>query len=91
MQDRSTWAPRARLIELVTAQLEPNSGTQPVSPDDNLTEIGVSSLGLVKLMLAIEAEFDIMIPTSEITPENLRSVATIEALIARRANSAAQP
>ena len=86
MQDRSTRAPRARLIELVVTLLGPGSSVQPVSPHDDLTEIGVSSLGLVNLMLAVEAEFDIMIPPSEITPENLRSVATIEALIARRAS-----
>ena len=36
---------------------------------------------MVNLMLAIEAEFDLMIPASEITPANFRSVSTIETLI----------
>jgi acyl carrier protein len=38
---------------------------------------------MVNLMLSIEAAFDIMIPGSEITPANFRSIATIEALIMR--------
>jgi acyl carrier protein len=36
---------------------------------------------MVSLMLTVEAEFDITIPASEITPENFRSVSTIETLI----------
>jgi len=34
-------------------------------------------------MLAVETEFDLTIPQGEITPENFRSVATVEALIER--------
>ena len=34
-------------------------------------------------MLAIEAAFDIAIPDEELTPENFRSIATIEALLER--------
>ena len=33
------------------------------------------------LMLAVEAEFDLEIPQAEMTPENFRSVDTIDALI----------
>jgi len=35
------------------------------------------------LMLAVELEFDIAIPQSEITPENFHSVAAIHALVVR--------
>jgi acyl carrier protein len=34
-------------------------------------------------MLAVETEFDLTIPQSDITPENFRSVASVEALLAR--------
>jgi acyl carrier protein len=85
MDGDSTKALRTRLIELVERLLAQRSVSRPVSADDALTEVGVDSLGMVNLMLAIEAEFDIMIAPADITPENLRSVATIEALIARRA------
>jgi acyl carrier protein len=83
MDGDSTKALRTRLIELVERLLAQRSAGRPVSADDALTEVGVDSLGLVNLMLAIEAEFDILIAPRDITPENLRSVATIEALIAR--------
>ena len=37
----------------------------------------------VNLMLAVEGEFDLMIPQTEITPENFRSIASIEAMLER--------
>ena len=40
-------------------------------------------MATVKLMLAIEAAFDIAIPDAELTPENFRSIAAIEALVER--------
>jgi acyl carrier protein len=83
MDGDSTQALRTRLIELVERLLAQRSVGRTISADDPLTEVGVDSLGLVNLMLAIEAEFDILIAPGDITPENLRSVATIEALIAR--------
>ena len=83
MLDRSTGLRRARLVELVTQILVKNSITRPVSVDDQLTEAGLSSIDMVDLMLAVEAEFDIMIPASDITPANFRSIETIDALIAR--------
>jgi len=43
----------------------------------------MSSIKMVNLMLAVETEFDLTIPQSDITPENFRSVATVEALLAR--------
>jgi acyl carrier protein len=85
MDGHSTNGLRTRLVEMVEQLLARRSAARSVSADDALTEIGVDSLGMVNLMLAIEAEFDIMIAPADITPENLRSVATIEALIARRA------
>jgi len=71
------------LLGLVTQILTNNGITRFVSLDDPLTEAGLSSIDMVNLMLAIEAEFDLMIPTSEITPANFRSISTIERLILR--------
>jgi acyl carrier protein len=62
----------------------------PALPDDparardaNLQEAGLTSMATVKLMLAIEAAHDVAIPDAELTPENFRSIAAIEALLAR--------
>jgi acyl carrier protein len=76
---------RAKLIEMVEQLLVRKGAGRAVAPEDDLTEIGIDSMGMVNLMLAIEAEFDMMIAPADITPENLRSVATIEALVARLA------
>jgi acyl carrier protein len=34
-------------------------------------------------MLAIEVEFDVTIPQSDITPDNFDSIASVEALVVR--------
>ena len=83
MLDRGTGLARDRLHALVKQILATNSITRPVSIDDPLTEAGLSSIDMVNLMLAVEAEFDIMIPASDITPANFRSISTIGALIVR--------
>ena len=49
----------------------------------NLQDAGLTSIATVKLMLAIEAAYDIAIPEDDLTPENFRSIAAIEALVAR--------
>ena len=61
-------------------------GEPPVAPfpvERALSELGLSSIKMVNLMLAVEIEFDLMIPQSDITPENFHSLATVEALLAR--------
>ena len=49
----------------------------------DLREAGLASMATVRLMLAIEAAYDVAIPDPELTPENFRSIATIEALLER--------
>ena len=51
--------------------------------DADLQEAGLTSMATVKLMLAIEAAYDVAIPDAELTPENFRSIAAIEALLER--------
>ena len=55
----------------------------PFPVEQQLSDLGVSSLKMVNLMLAVEIEFDIAIPQSDITPENFHSVAAIETLVVR--------
>lgn len=73
-----------RLIMLVKHLL----GSSAVLPDpfpagQQLSDLGISSLKMVNLMLAVEIEFDIAIPASDITPENFHSVEAIESLVVR--------
>jgi acyl carrier protein len=55
----------------------------PFPVDRKLSELGLSSLKMVNLMLSVEVEFDITIPQSEITPENFYCLSAIARLIER--------
>ena len=55
---------------------------------DNLREAGLTSLDMVNLMLAIEAEFDIEIPQSAMTPDNFDTIAAMDALVSVTAKAA---
>ena len=74
---------RSRLTGLVTDILTRNGIERPVDVKADLIGQGLTSVDMVHLMLAIEAAFDLTIPQSGLTPENFRSIATIEALLAR--------
>jgi acyl carrier protein len=74
---------RERLLHLVAQILGKPEAARSLSVEARLSELGMSSIKMVNLMLAVETEFDLTIPQGDITPENFRSVATVEALIAR--------
>jgi acyl carrier protein len=68
----------AALVQSILAQ----KGIDRVpAPDTYLTEAGLTSLDLVNLMLAIEAEFDITIPASHLSPQSFRTLNTISAMV----------
>ena len=73
---------RERVATLVQERLARRAITKPVAADDDLRESGISSLDMVNLMLAVEAEFGLTIPEADMTPANFRSIAAIEALVA---------
>jgi acyl carrier protein len=72
---------QTRVLALVKSVLEQNSMVADIGPQTRLVDIGLTSMDMVNLMLAVEAEFDFTIPQSEITPENFLSVATLEQMI----------
>jgi len=75
--------PRERILRLVRQILGTPAGARPLAVDARLADLGMSSIKMVNLMLALEAEFDVTIPPGEITPESFESIASVEALIAR--------
>ena len=73
-----------RLISLARAVLGEGSVIpNPFPRDAQLSDLGISSLKMVNLMLAVEVEFDIAIAQADITPENFHSLKTIETLVDR--------
>jgi acyl carrier protein len=47
----------------------------------DLRELGLTSMQMVNLMLSIEAEFDLTIPSNKLVPSNFRTIENIEALL----------
>ncbi len=74
---------RDRLLRLVGQILGKPDDAASLPLEARLSELGMSSIKMVNLMLAVETEFDLTIPQGEITPDNFRSVATVEALLKR--------
>jgi len=72
-----------RLLQLVAEALGRPEVDAALPVEVRLSELGMSSIKMVVLMLALEREFDLAIPQDEITPENLRSVSSVEAMLAR--------
>ncbi len=72
-----------RVAILVRTLLAKRSIERPVGYDDDLSESGLSSLDLVNLMLAVEAEFGLKIPDLDMRPMNFHSISRIDALIER--------
>jgi acyl carrier protein len=83
MLDGGPGLARERLLALAEQILAKNSVNRALAVDDRLAAAGLSSVDMVNLMLAVEAEFDITIPAADITPLNFQSISTIEALVVK--------
>jgi len=68
-------------MELVRRILAQRSIDAAVCADDDLRQIGLTSLDMVDLVLSVESAFDLSIPEIDITPANFRSISAIEALV----------
>ena len=79
---------RDRIIAIATKMLLKRGVTTVPGSSDNLREAGLTSLDMVNLMLAIEAEVDIEIPQSAMTPDNFDTVMAMENLVSVTAKAA---
>ena len=73
---------RHRVTALVRTILEQNAVSAELGPEARLVDAGLTSMDMVSLMLAVEAEFDFTIPQDQITPDNFQSIMTLECMIA---------
>jgi acyl carrier protein len=76
-------SPRERLRALVFRLLATNAPCRPFSDEETLTEIGITSVDMVSLLLAVESEFGVEVPDHEIVADSFRSIATMDGLIQR--------
>jgi acyl carrier protein len=81
MLDHSDSGVRDRVLNIVRQILARRSAIQALWVDDDLHQIGLTSLEMVNLMLTIEAAFDVQIPEGDMTPANFRSVSKICAIV----------
>jgi acyl carrier protein len=82
MADQSSHSAAAeRVTAVVQKLLVQRSITRQLSPGDDLRDAGLTSMDMVNLVLAVESEFDLMVPESSITPANFRSVEAISRLV----------
>jgi acyl carrier protein len=72
---------QGRLLALVRSILDQNAIVADLTPQTLLVDVGLTSMDMVNLMLAVEAEFDFTIPQAEITPENFQAVDTLSRLV----------
>ncbi len=80
LNPRQTVGPR--VAKLVLKLLEKrNPAAITVDPAQDLREAGLTSLDMVNLMLAVEEEFDIFVPTDRMTVDNFRTIRAVEALV----------
>jgi acyl carrier protein len=79
--ENTTSALGDRIVTVVQRLIGDRPLPRPVSSDDSLVEVGLTSLDAVRLVLLVEDEFDLTIPLGKITPANFRSVSTISRLV----------
>ncbi len=57
---------------------------RPITPDADFETAGVDSMGLLKVLLFIEAEFGFWMPDEDLVEENVASPRALAAYICRR-------
>jgi len=88
MLDGHGTSPSDRVLNVVQRLLTERSINRAVQAEDDLREAGLTSLDMVNLVLAVEAEFDINIAENDITPANFRSIAAISRVVGALLNNA---
>lgn len=73
----------ARVLSVLQGIRPRQSNGLAYQATSNLTDAGFTSVEMVKVMLGIEAAFDVMIPQDLITPENFASATAISAMMER--------
>jgi len=78
-------SPTQNRVATVVRNMLAHDSSAAITPDDDLYDRGLTSLNMVNLMLAIEAEFGFVIPQRDLHPDNFRSLRAIDGLVERLA------
>jgi len=77
----STTTVDERVARIVAGLLPERARENPIAIDEPLMSAGLNSLGMVNLLLEIEANFNITVPTKLVAPKSFRSIYSIARLI----------
>jgi acyl carrier protein len=72
-----------RVLQLAGDVLAEQPRSRPIGPDDGLREAGLTSMAVVRLMMATEIAFNIEIPNEDLHPDNFRTVRAVARLVER--------
>lgn len=65
-------------------------GKQTLAPDENLMDLGIiDSLGIIKVVIFLEDNFQISVEDSEIVPDNFDCLNSIANFVARKKGACA--
>jgi len=81
MLDRPTLTDRVLIV--VRDVLADQPTVETVGADDELRNAGLTSMGMVRLMMATEVAFNIAIPNEDLHPDNFRNARALAKLVAR--------
>ena len=81
--------PEPKIADIVQRLLRDRSIDREFGFEDNLRDVGLTSLDMTSLVFAVEGDFAVEIPDRAITPANFTSVASIGRLIRTLAQPAA--
>jgi acyl carrier protein len=70
-----------RIETIVRTVVKSVASDRAIEPDENLVELGLTSMDMVNLLLAVEAEFDLTVPGTNLNPAHFRSITGIERLV----------
>ena len=70
-----------RIETIVRTFLKGVATDRVIAPDENLVDLGLTSMDMVNLLLAVEAEFDVTVPGTNLNPAHFRSIKGIERLV----------
>jgi acyl carrier protein len=81
MMDIPNRTAQQRIETIVRTFVKSVSADRVIAPDENLVELGLTSMDMVNLLLAVEAEFDVTVPGTNLNPAHFRSIMGIERLV----------
>ncbi len=74
---------KKKLREFILQELIFSPDPQQFGDDDDLLEAGLDSMGIMRLTMFIESNFNVTLPDEEIEPDNVQTLNALEQWIKR--------